>query len=108
MTENEFFAPEIRDLDDALGAIDGEARALVAGLSESNGAWRATPSSWSIAECLDHLAHANRVYLAAMEPAASRAELTVPPFIAVDPYQSATLASVAYPGDAPFPCRIDD
>ena len=71
--ENEFFAPEIRDLDDALAAIDSEARALVAGLSESNGAWRATPSSWSIAECLDHLAHANRVYLAAMEPAASRA-----------------------------------
>ena len=72
--ENEFFAPEIRDLDDALAAIDSEARALVAGLSESNGAWRATPSSWSIAECLDHLAHANRVYSPpwSQQPAAPR------------------------------------
>ena len=66
-------APELRALDEAFGMIDGDARSLVAGLSESDGAWRATPSSWSVAECLDHLAHANRVYLAAMAPAASQA-----------------------------------
>ena len=29
--------------------------------------------SWSVAECLDHLATANRVYLAAMRPSAERA-----------------------------------
>jgi hypothetical protein len=37
------------------------------------GEWRAQPGSWSVAECLDHLATGNRVYLAAMEPAAARA-----------------------------------
>ncbi|HET7220113.1 MAG TPA: DinB family protein [Vicinamibacterales bacterium] len=66
-------APEIRALADAFAAIDSDARSLVAGLSEADGGWRATASTWSVAECLDHLAHANRVYLAAMEPAASRA-----------------------------------
>ena len=66
-------APDLRALDDAFAAIDREARALVAGLSEADGGWRATAGSWSVAECLDHLAHANRAYLAAMEPAARRA-----------------------------------
>ena len=37
--------------------------------------WRAEPGSWSVAECLDHLATANRVYLAAMQPSADRALL---------------------------------
>ena len=65
--------PDLRALDAALAAIDREARALVAGLSEADGGWRATAGSWSVAECLDHLAHANRAYLAAMAPAARRA-----------------------------------
>ena len=51
-----------------------EARALVAGLPEDRGAWRAAPGSWSVAECLDHLATANRVYLAAMQPCAAQAQ----------------------------------
>lgn len=52
----------IADLD----AADRDARALVDGLDEAGGTWRQAPGRWSVAECLDHLAVANRVYLAAM------------------------------------------
>ena len=64
---------DIVALEDALEAADRDARAIVAGLTEEQGAWRAAPGSWSVAECLDHLATANRVYLDAMRPAAERA-----------------------------------
>ena len=42
-------------------------------LTEQQGAWRVEPGSWSVAECLDHLATANRVYLRAMNEPAVRA-----------------------------------
>jgi hypothetical protein len=60
-------------LDEALDAADRDARAVVDGLSEERGTWREHPGSWSVAECLDHLATANRVYIAAMRPPAERA-----------------------------------
>lgn len=66
-------APDIRDVLDQLAAADRDAEALVAGLSEEQGTRRLTPASWSIAECLDHLATANRVYVAAMREPAQRA-----------------------------------
>jgi hypothetical protein len=65
--------PDILALEEALNAAERDARALVAGLTEDQGTWRAEAGSWSVAECLDHLATANRVYLRAMEPAADRA-----------------------------------
>ena len=64
---------DIRALDAALNAADHDARALVAGLTEEQGVWKTDPGAWSVAQCLDHLATANRVYLRAMEPAAERA-----------------------------------
>ena len=64
---------DLQALADALDAAEKDARALVSGLSESLGAWRTDPESWSVAECLDHLAVANRVYLEAMQPSADRA-----------------------------------
>jgi DinB superfamily len=64
---------DLQKLDDALDAAERDARALVAGLTEALGAWRAEAGSWSVAECLDHLGTANRVYLAAMQPPAARA-----------------------------------
>ena len=64
---------DIQALEAALDAAERDARSLVGGLTEDLGQWRATPGSWSVAECLDHLATANRVYLSAMEPAAARA-----------------------------------
>src|SRR5215471_6852491 len=60
-------------LEEEYTAIERDARALAAGLSDVCAEWRADPSSWSVAECLDHLATANRVYLTAMGPVAESA-----------------------------------
>jgi hypothetical protein len=57
----------------ALDAVDGDARRLTTGLDEDLGTWQAEPGSWSVAQCLDHLAVANRTYLAAMRPSAAAA-----------------------------------
>ena len=64
---------DIERLAAALDAAERDARAVAAGMNGSMGTWRAEPGSWSVAECLDHLATGNRVYLAGMEPAAERA-----------------------------------
>lgn len=64
---------DIAALDAGYDAIDRDARQVVAGLSEALGTWRAAPEKWTVAECLDHLATGNRVYLDAMRPAAERA-----------------------------------
>jgi hypothetical protein len=64
---------DLRRLEEALDAAQQDALALVAGLSDARGAWRAEAGAWSVAECLDHLGTANRVYLGAMRPAAARA-----------------------------------
>jgi hypothetical protein len=64
---------ELRALEQALDAIERDARALIDGITDAQGVWRADLTSWSIAHCLDHLATANRVYLQAMTPPAGRA-----------------------------------
>ena len=65
--------PDIQALQDQLDAVERDARMLVSGLEERLGSWRAKEDSWNVAECLDHLATGNRVYLNAMEEAALRA-----------------------------------
>ena len=65
--------PEIAALLNALDANAQAARKVVEGLSEEDGRWRPAPEAWSVAECLDHLAVANRVYLEAMREPAERA-----------------------------------
>ena len=65
--------PDLQDLERQLDAAERDAAALVSGLDDITGAWREMPGSWSVAECLDHLATANNVYLRAMLPAAWRA-----------------------------------
>jgi hypothetical protein len=64
---------DIGELEQAFQANEQDARSLLTGLSEGQGTWRADPASWSVAECLDHLATGNHVYLDAMAPAAERA-----------------------------------
>jgi hypothetical protein len=64
---------DIRALEEAFDAIERDARELISGLTAEQGVWRRAPGSWSVAECLDHLATANRVYLPPMEDAAARA-----------------------------------
>jgi hypothetical protein len=66
-------APDITAVAVQLDAAEEDARALVAGLCEALGTWREAPGTWSVAECLDHLATANRVYLEAMRPPAEAA-----------------------------------
>jgi hypothetical protein len=66
-------APDIKDLKDQLDAAERDARALIADLTDERGGWRAKTGSWSVAECLDHLANANSVYLHAMKEPAIRA-----------------------------------
>jgi hypothetical protein len=64
---------DIEALEQAFDAAERDACALVGGLNEALGTWRAGADSWSVAECLDHLATGNRVYLRAMQPAGERA-----------------------------------
>ena len=64
---------DIAALDAAYEAIEHDARLVVAGLSDALGTWRVAPDTWTVAECLDHLATGNRVYLDGMRPAAERA-----------------------------------
>jgi len=66
-------AADIRSLFEQLDAAERDARLLVTDLSDEEGARRITPDSWSVAECFDHLAVANRVYLAAMRGPAAEA-----------------------------------
>jgi DinB superfamily len=71
--EGSYSESDLAALQEAFDAIERDARELTAGLSPLEGSWRPSPSAWSVAECLDHLATANRVYLAAMRPPAERA-----------------------------------
>ena len=66
-------AVDIKDLYDQLDAAEHDARALVADITEEQGRWQVDPGSWSVAQCLDHLASANRVYLERMKEPAMRA-----------------------------------
>lgn len=66
-------ARDIQNLIDQLDAVECDARLLVGDLDETRGGWRANTGSWSVAECLDHLARTNQVYLRAMEERAIRA-----------------------------------
>ena len=64
---------DIRELQDAFAAAERDAEALVAGLTEAEGSRRLAAGSWSVAECLSHLATGNSVYLRAMLDPADRA-----------------------------------
>jgi len=66
-------ASDIMNLQDQLDTAESEVRALVADLSEEQAAWRSDAGSWSVAQCIDHLAATNRVYLHAMQGTAVRA-----------------------------------
>lgn len=64
---------DIVALESAFEAAERDARRLIDGLTETQGTWRVRAGSWSVAECLDHLATSNLVYLRALEPSAERA-----------------------------------
>jgi hypothetical protein len=58
---------ELEGVSAQYGAAEADARALAAGLSEDLGIWQPSPTTWSVALCLDHIATTNRVYLEAMQ-----------------------------------------
>jgi hypothetical protein len=64
---------DIVALESAFDAAERDARRLIDGLTETLGTWRVHAGSWSVAECLDHLATSNVVYLRAFQPPAERA-----------------------------------
>lgn len=66
--------PELQALEDQLDAAARDAQAVASRLIEERGCWCPQTGSWSVSECLDHLTQTNRLYLAAMEPAAKRAQ----------------------------------
>ncbi|HEY6968324.1 MAG TPA: DinB family protein [Candidatus Angelobacter sp.] len=65
--------PDIEALQGQYDVAERDAQALVSGLDERLGTWCASENSWSVAQCLDHLATGNRIYLSAMQKAAMRA-----------------------------------
>jgi uncharacterized damage-inducible protein DinB len=65
--------PEIQALQGQLDTAEQDAENVVAGLTEELGAWRPDDRSWSVAQCLDHLALTNAAYLQAMQNAADHA-----------------------------------
>jgi hypothetical protein len=69
-------SPDIGNLRDQLDAAERDARLLVENLTEARGCWRAEAASWSVAQCLDHLATTNEVYLGAMKESAIRARVS--------------------------------
>jgi hypothetical protein len=64
---------DIHNLFAELDAVERDAGTLVAGLSGDEGVRRPPNGGWCVAECLDHLATSNRVYLVPMREAAARA-----------------------------------
>ena len=60
------FPEDLREIQAQLEANDHKAQALLRDLDEEQLNWRPDERSWSIAQCLDHLNVANRVYLAPM------------------------------------------
>lgn len=66
--------PELKRLLDEFDAIDRDAANLVGGMTEAEGTSRPAPGAWSVAECLDHLAVTNCVYLETMREPARQAQ----------------------------------
>ena len=66
---------DITELQAQLEAVEREAEALVAGLTDEQGSRRPEGRGWSVVECLDHLATGNRLYLRAMQEPANRARM---------------------------------
>ena len=64
---------DIEALQEQFHAIERDATALTDGLTEELGAWHETADSWSVAECFDHLATGNRIYLDALHEGAFQA-----------------------------------
>jgi hypothetical protein len=70
-------AEQIRGWLAELDAIERDGADAVAGLSNDQGARRAAPGQWSVAECVTHLRHVGTLVLERLEPQLVRAREAV-------------------------------
>lgn len=69
MTKPDALPRELQGLLDEIDVCERDAEALVADLSEQELNWQAQPGkTWSVGQCLDHLAVMNRFYLSGFVP----------------------------------------
>jgi hypothetical protein len=73
---NEDQPGDILDLLGQLDRVQGDVDALAATLSEAHGARQPRSGSWSVSQCLAHLAATNELYVGAMAVAADRARVS--------------------------------
>jgi hypothetical protein len=64
---------DVLEIERQLAANAAATEEVLDDLSEEQLAWRPGPASWSIAQCLDHLAKGDRLYVDAMQPAVAAA-----------------------------------
>ncbi len=65
--------PEIDEFRRQFEQLSADADALVAPLSDAQLHWRATPESWSVAQCIEHLNVTARLYLPYLDEAIANA-----------------------------------
>jgi hypothetical protein len=75
MGNNTALTPDIRELIQQLDANLTDAEKLLKDMDDDKGAWQLNPVTWSVAQCFDHLAIANDIYVEALGKAASQARL---------------------------------
>lgn len=74
MTEQPY-PPDLQTILNDLDRSDAEARQLVSTLTEAQLNWQpGGGTGWSVAQCLDHLAQANALYIPALQTAARKAK----------------------------------
>jgi hypothetical protein len=65
--------PEIDDFRRRFEQLSADADALVAPLTDAQFRWRPNPTSWSVAQCIEHLNVTARVYLPFLDEAIANA-----------------------------------
>jgi hypothetical protein len=61
--------PDLGSVLDDLQKSDQEAQRIATALSDTQANWQPREASWSVAQCLDHLGRANKVYAQALHQA---------------------------------------
>jgi hypothetical protein len=75
LTKPDALPPELQGLLDAIDVCERDAEALVADLSEQELNWQEQPGkTWSVGQCLDHLAVMNPFYLSGFVPLVEHAQ----------------------------------
>jgi len=71
--------PDLQSVLDDFDKSDQEARRIIEGLTDEQANWQPSPASWSIAQCLNHLAIGNKMYAAALREAMAPANASGKP-----------------------------